>query len=115
MQTGILYPTVELEGKSYELKVTRGVLLYRLSKAGINISDIHRNDFKSYAAVMDVLWALIQDQSPPFINAEHLAAYVQEQGSEFVRGVGAAVREAVGKAFPPVTPPALATTQPAVQ
>lgn len=115
--TGIIYPTIELEGKTYELKVTRGALLYRLSKAGVNIADIQRGDFRSYSAVMDVLFAMIQDQGSPFANAEMLAVHVQELGSDKVREIGNAVRAAVGKAFPPATPaaPAEANKQPAIQ
>ena len=112
--TGIVYPTIEIEGKSYELKVSRGTLLYRLSARGVNLVDINRGDFKSYAAVMDVLFALIQDQGAPYPNAEALAGAVQELGSDKVREIGNAVRTAVGKAFPPVTPPAPVETKPAV-
>ena len=35
--TGVEYPTVELGGKTYEIKFTRA-LIYRLDKAGINFA-----------------------------------------------------------------------------
>jgi hypothetical protein len=116
--TGIIYPKIELDGKKYELKVSRGALLYDLSRNGVSIGEIHRGDFKSYAAVMDVLHAIIADQLAPgvFPTARSLAVYIQEEGTDKVKEVAAAVREAVGKAFPPVTPPAQAEVKtPAVQ
>ena len=38
--TGALYPTIEIGGVSYELRISREVLLYRLSRKGISLADL---------------------------------------------------------------------------
>lgn len=115
-KTGIIYPTVDLDGQTYTLKFTRASILYRLSRNGVDIGDLWR-PAKAAAGVVDVLHAVISDQLAPgvFPTPEALAEYLLEPGTDRMRTVANALREAVGKVFPPVAPPAPADSKPAVQ
>jgi hypothetical protein len=97
--TGIEYPEIELGGKKYVLKLTRGALVYRISKSGSNLTDIYQPGQKAIAAVIDILHCLIKDEFGG--TAEQLAELVWENGTDKIREVGNAVRIAVGKVFPP--------------
>lgn len=106
--TGIEYPTIELGGKSYVVKFTRGALLYRLSKGGANIADL--GGPKSFSASIDVLHAVLGGQFSGTV--EELAELVFGEGK--IASVAQVIAEALGKVFPPTQVSAAGTAdQPA--
>jgi len=103
--TGIIYPTITLGGIEYSIKFTRGALFYRLSKAGVDLNDL--TSPKGFATMIDVLKAVI---TPAFTgDSESLAELVLNEGKSLA--VGDAIREALGKAFPPTQTPAAGTAE----
>lgn len=100
--TGIDYPTVELGGKTYTVKFTRGGLLYRLSKTGTNLADLTGTG-KRFSAVMDVLHAAFFGQYDGTVEELAELVFSEEKMTE----VGAALDEALKKVFP--VPPTAAT------
>ncbi len=104
--TGVIYPTLELGGKIYTVKFTRGGILYRLSKSGTNLADLRAGSNKSFATLCDVLHAAI---FPEFTgDAEDLAELLMTEGKAGEAGL--AISEALKKVFPP-TPAAQAADQ----
>lgn len=109
MKTGIEYPTIELAGKSYELKFTRGALLYRISQRGMSISML-RDPVKRIAATFDILHAIIGDQFEG--TPEDLASIAIDEDK--LQDITESLKVALGKAFPS-TQPAQATAVTALQ
>ena len=105
MKSGILYPTIELGGVSYELRISREILLYRLSAKGISM--INLRGPKSFATLFDVLYAIVQDRY--LGTVEELVSLVHEE--QKVSAVDVAVAEVIKKVFPQPTPPANADGQ----
>lgn len=110
MQTGVLYPTFELAGITYELRIDREILLYRLSRKGVTLGDLRGP--KSYATLHDVLYAIIQDR---FIgSAEDLVRLIASE-NKYLQ-MDQALAEVVKKVFPPPQAQAAATEPaPAIQ
>jgi hypothetical protein len=100
--TGVVYPTIELGGVTYELRITRGALLYRISKNQVDMNDLGKDadPRKRVAAVFDVLHAIIADKFQG--SVEDLADVVIAEGKMKEATVG--VLGAVGKVFPPAEP-----------
>lgn len=96
--TGITYPTLELGGKTYTVKFSRGGMLYRLSKTGTNLADLKGQ--KSFATLVDVLHAALFGQYQG--TSEELADLLLSEGKAMA--AGEAVSEALKKAFPPTQP-----------
>lgn len=106
--TGIIYPTLELGGKTYIVKFSRGGILYRLSKSGTSLMDLTGGS-KNFAAVIDVLHAALFSQFDG--SQEDLAELVLAENK--TAEVSAAIGEALKKVFPPTSAPAEAVgTQP---
>lgn len=93
--SGIEYPTLELGGKTYVIKFTRGGLLYRMSKNGADPRDLAGP--KSIAAVIDILHATLFGQFDG--SPEQLADIVFSEGK--FQASSDAVLDAVKKVFPP--------------
>ena len=108
--TGIDYPRLTLGGVEYELKFTRGALLYRISRRGISVSTL-RDPERRIAAGVDILHAIIGDQFGG--TPEQLAdlVFTEEKFAEVIQ----AVTVAVGKVFPPKAEPAQAAAGAAPQ
>lgn len=104
MQTGIHYPTIELAGTSYELSITREILLYRLSRKGVSMADLR--GAKGFAALHDILHAIIQDRYQGTV--EDLVTLVQSEGK--LQLLDTTIAEVVKKAFPPPQPAQAAAT-----
>jgi len=100
--TGVVYPTIELGGVTYELRITRGALLYRISKNQIDMNDLGQDSDprKRVAAVFDVLHAIVAGKFQGSI--EDLADLVITEGK--MKDAATAVLLAVGKVFPPAEP-----------
>lgn len=96
--TGIVYPTIELGGKTYTVKFTRGGLLYRLSKSGTNIADL-RNSPRYISTLIECLHAALFDQfgGTPI----ELAELVYDEDK--ISLVDQVVAEALKKVFPSPT------------
>jgi hypothetical protein len=103
--TGIIYPTIELGGVTYELKLTRDRIRFRMSDAGCNISDLRVVGVRSFAVIVRFLHCLI---SPTFAGTiEDLAEVIG--GEEKLQEASLFLAEAIKKAFPPTlqaAPPA---------
>ncbi len=101
--TGILFPEVELAGVKYTLKFTREVLLYRLSRRGLDVGNLNVR-LKALAAVVDFTYALIEDR---FVGtADDLAQIILQENKVAV--CADAIRDALGKVFPPTQAPVTA-------
>jgi len=98
--TGVVYPTVELGGRIYVVKFTRGGILYRLSKAGVDLAAL--GTVHGFATIIDTLHAALFGQYVG--DAESLAELVLAEDK--AEQVGEAVSEALKKAFPPIQTPA---------
>lgn len=111
--TGIEYPKIELGGKVYTVKFTRGGILYRLNKNGTSLSDL--GGAKSFATLIDVFHAALHGQFKG--TAEELAELVVSE--EKIATVDSVVAEALKKAFPPTQAAAVAAdpeaAKPAIQ
>ena len=103
--TGIIYPTLELGGKTYTVKFTRGGLLYRLSKSGASFSDLISGSDKNFAACFDILYAALYGQYLGTVEDLVELAFAESKVEE----VKTVVREAVKKAFPPTQTEAAGT------
>jgi len=101
--TGIDYPTLELGGTKYTLKVTRGAMVFRLSDAGINLSELS-NGPRVVSTLIKVLHAAILDQYSG--TPEQLCELVLSEDK--MKEAGEAVRAALGKVFPTTQIPAAA-------
>lgn len=98
METGIEYPTIDLQGVAFTLKFTRGGLLYRLSKTGTQLSDMRAGGTRSFSALIEVLHAALYGQ---FIGTcDQLAEIVHEAGREKILEARIAIDAALGKVFP---------------
>lgn len=97
--TGIEYPTLELGGKKYTIKFTRGGFVYRLSKSGTDLESLVKG--RNFAAVMDVLFAALWGQFDGSVEDLAELVLVESKTAE----VGAIVRDAIKKVFPPTTKP----------
>lgn len=107
--TGIEYPTLELGGKVYTVKFTRGGLMYRLNKAGTSMTALGSD--RSFSAYIDILHAALFGQFDG--SPEDLAEIVMDE-SKFTT-VAEAINEAIKKVFPPTQAPADGTAgQPAI-
>jgi len=93
--TGIDYPTLELGGVKYTLKVTRGVMIFRLSDAGINLAEINVH-IKAVSAIIKVLHAMLLEQYTG--TPEQLCELVLAEDK--MKLAAQAVRDALGKVFP---------------
>jgi hypothetical protein len=97
--TGIDYPTIELDGKMYTVKFTRGALLYRLSKSGSSLADLRTN--KNFATLIDILHAGLYGQ---YDGTSLELAELISSGDDFVakyKQMDEVISEAIKKAFPP--------------
>ncbi len=103
--TGIIYPTVELGGRLYQVKFTRGGIMYRLSKAGVDLAMLGTT--KGFATMIDTLHAALFGQY--LGDAESLAELVLAEDKSVQ--VADAVTEALKKAFPPTQTPAAVTAE----
>lgn len=92
--SGIQYPTLELGGKTYVVKFTRGALLYRLGRKGLSFE--HLMNGANFATIIDFLHAALSGQYQG--TEEDLADVVLNEGKTLE--VGAALAEAVKKASP---------------
>ncbi len=97
--TGIDYPTIELGGKTYTVKFTRGGLLYRLSKSGSSLADLRTN--KNFATLIDILHAALHGQYDG--TSLELAELISSSDDwiEKYKQMDEAINEAIKKAFPP--------------
>lgn len=110
--TGIEFPKITLGGVEYELKFTRGALLYRISRKGIAMADLS-NANKRFACLFDILHAIISDKFSG--TADDLASMAYEEDGK-MKEIDAAVSVALGKAFPSTQPAqATAVNAPQVQ
>lgn len=77
--TGVDYPTIELGGKTYEVKFTRG-LLYQLDKHGIKFNPQFANNSATcgLSAIVDTLRLAIGFEG----SAEELAELVYDKRDE---------------------------------
>ncbi len=107
--SGIEYPHVTLGGVTYEVKMTRGTLLYRLSRNGIDLREL--TGPKAFSTMVDTLHACIQGHFRS--NAESLAEVIMAEDKAVE--CSNAVNEALKKAFPPLNPAKLAAMEPASQ
>lgn len=105
--TGIIYPTIELGGKFYTVKFTRGGLLYRLSRSGTSLSDLTSGS-KNFASVIDVLHAALYGQYAG--TAEDLAELVLSENK--TGELSMVIGEALKKVFPPTQVTAEVTAGP---
>ena len=105
--TGIEYPTIELGGKLYIVKFTRGGIMYRLSKAGVDITTL--GTARGFSSIIDMLHAALFGQY--LGDAESLAELVINENKTSV--VSNAINEALGKAFPPTQTTAAGAAEPA--
>ena len=105
--SGLQFPTLDLGGKTYIVKFTRGGLLYRLNKAGANLGDL--GGPKSLAMYIDLLHAALWDQYDG--APDQLADLIFSEDKMSL--VGEVVNEALKKVFPPPTPAAAPADQPA--
>lgn len=101
--TGIEYPTLELGGKLYTVKFTRGGLMYRLNKAGTSLAALGSE--RSFSAYIDILHAALFGQYDG--TPEDLAEIVMAE--EKLPQLADAVNNAIKKAFPPSQAPAAGT------
>ena len=102
MQTGIEYPTITLGGVAYELRLSRHVLAFRLSKRGLTLADL-RSGARQLSALYEVLHAMISDRY--LGSVEDLVELVASEEKQ--RAVDQAVAAVIKKAFPlPVATPA---------
>jgi hypothetical protein len=101
--TGVDYPTLELGGKAYTVKFSRGIL-YRMGKLGVVFNPRVANNqvTMSFTAVVDVMHAVIGFEG----THEDLAELVYDKRGDCV----SALMVAWGKAFPP-TPQAQAPAE----
>jgi|SRR5579885_3328118 len=105
MDSGIVYPEITLAGVRYQGKVTRGSLAYRISKLGLNPSEMT----KRYSVMIDTLHALLTPSFPG--SPEDLAEIVdrEQKRGEALK----VVAEALVKVFPPSPAQTTAGDQPA--
>ena len=96
-QTGIDYPEVEIGGRKFVIRFSRGATLYRLSKSGTDPKDLN-NILKGPGALIDFIHAGISDQveTTPEALAELILSSPQKT-AECRRAVDAALL----KVFPP--------------
>jgi len=107
--SGIQYPEIMIAGEKYSVKFTRGKLFYRLSKAGVDLSQLSRPN--NFAVAMDILHAALD---PPFRgDVEVLSDLVLSEGK--MLAVGEVLRDALGKVFQPPAAPVTAMETPAPQ
>ncbi len=97
--TGIEFPTLELGGKTYTIKFTRGGFVYRLSKSGTDLNSLVKG--RNFAAVMDVLFAALYGQFHGTVEDLAELVLVESKTAE----VGLIVRDAIKKVFPPTIKP----------
>jgi hypothetical protein len=102
--TGIIYPEIELGGKTYVVRFDKEVMVYRLSKANANFADLV-DPRRRFAAMFDILYAAISDQ---YVGTpESLSVLAQQEDK--VRLVDQVVAEGIKKVFPtPIQAPAAA-------
>lgn len=93
--TGIEYPTLELGGRTYVVKFTRGGLMYRLNRSGASFQDL--GGTRSFATYIDILHAAFFGQYDG--TAEDLADLVIVEGK--FATVCEAINDAIKKVFPP--------------
>ncbi len=107
--TGIEYPTIELGGKTYTVKFTRGALLYRLSRKGSSLADLGTS--KNFGALIDILHAGLYGQydGTPLELAELISN--EDDWIEKYKQVDVVVGEALKKVFPPKASAAVAGTE----
>ena len=105
--TGVEYPTIELGGKVYTVRFTRGGILYRLNKNGINLAEL--GGARSFSTLIDVFHAALHGQYAG--TPEDLAELVVSE--EKAQAVDTAVAEALKKVFPPTQTAAVAAVEPA--
>jgi hypothetical protein len=103
MDTGIDYPTLTFGGATYTLRFTRGAFLYRMSKKGIELSDLNVR-VKSASVVVDILLIALEGQYAG--TPEQLSETLLDENKW--REARAAVDAALGKVFPTPTQPAAA-------
>ena len=107
--SGLSFPTLELGGKLYVVKFTRGGLLYRLNKNG---AELNLGGPKSIAATIDLLYAALWNQ---FVGTEEQLADLVFTEDKMVL-VGEILGDALKKVFPPTpTPAAVPADQPAAK
>ncbi len=97
-QSNMEYPKLTLGGREYELKFTRGAMIYRVAKSGANFGDLYGNEpSKRLAAVIDCLHAALYGQFPGTVD--ELADLVI--GENKVGEATTALLVTLGKVFPP--------------
>lgn len=104
--TGVQYPHITLGGVDYELKFTREVLYYRLSKAGLDLGNLG-DRLKNLAAVCDIVHALIGRSFSG--TAEDVAQMILAEDK--IRECATAIAEALGKVLPPAQPTQVTATE----
>lgn len=93
--TGIIYPTITLGGIEYTVKFTRGGIVYRMSKAGVSISELG-NPKTSFGALVDILHAALPDYKGMNEDLANLVLSEDKAGE-----ASRLIAEALGKVFPP--------------
>lgn len=97
MDSGIIYPTIELGGVKYTGKVTRRTLAYRISKQAVDMGKLLNN----FSVLVDTLHALL---TPEFKGTpEDLAELITDDKRQEAANV---VFGALVKVFPPTQQPA---------
>jgi hypothetical protein len=101
--TGIEYPKITLGGVEYELKVTRGALIYRFSQRGISLASL-KDETKRVSACIDALHAMMGSQFAGTPEELTEMIFAEDKFKESLH----AVMVAVGKVSPPKVEPAQA-------
>src|SRR5579885_541605 len=97
MDTGIVYPEITLGGVEYEVKLTQGLLCYRLGRLGTDMNGLFtERNLASFSKLVDVLHAAISDVYKG--KPEDLAELVMSEQKQVE--LGRVVFEALGKVFP---------------
>jgi hypothetical protein len=115
--TGIEYPTIEIAGKRYTVKFSRGAL-YRLDKAGFDLRELGpsiqrwfpnggRDGNVRLSVLFDVLHSAIAEQLPTGMNAMELCELALpmdspgEETQKRVVEIATAIIQALIKMAPP--------------
>jgi hypothetical protein len=108
--SGIDYPKLTLGGVEYELKLTKGRLMFRMSNRGVAALSL-RNPDQNVASLIKTLHALICDT---YLGTEEdLAEMVIDEDK--LKEAAGAVAQALKKAFPSTAPAQAAAGAPAIQ
>ncbi len=99
-KSNIEYPKLTLGGREYELKFTRGAMVFRAADAGLSFADLYGADqFKRVAAVIKALHAALKAGNQFDGDQNALADLIHEENK--MGEATTAIMLALGKVFPP--------------